>query len=405
VVRTDVTVAQRIVERLAGDALRHVDVHDPRTYARVLREGSIGLGESYADGWWDADDLTAFLRACHRRSARFHPVLDPLHRAVSPLLDPVARLRRPDPGRDARNVRAHYDLGNDMFEHILDETMAYSCGVFEHPGASLEAASTAKLDRLGRMLELTPDDHVLEIGTGWGSFAVHAAQRYGCRVTTTTISERQLEFARRRVRAAGLDDRVEVLGVDYRELQGTFDKAIAVEMIEAVDWRDYEEFFRACRARIRDDGLLVLQAIVIGDDAFDRTKRSTDFIKATIFPGGCLPSVGALTRAATRHAELRLVHLDDIGTHYPETLRRWRTNLLEQRASLARIGLDERFVRLWSFYFSYCEAAFEELYLTDVQVAFATPAWRPGSRTAATPAPSFRAHHGSDRWLQRATGN
>jgi cyclopropane-fatty-acyl-phospholipid synthase len=381
------TPAQRVVERLAGDAIRHVDVHDPRTYGRVLRQGSIGLGESYADGWWDADDLTAFLRACHRRSARLHPALDPLHRALTPLLDPIARLRRPDPRRDADNVRAHYDLSNEMFERILDETMAYSCAVFEHPGMSLATASTAKLDHLARMLDLSADDHVLEIGTGWGSFALHAARRYGCRITTTTISERQVDFARRRVRCAGLEDRVEVLGVDYRDLQGTYDKAIAVEMIEAVDWRDYDEFFASCRARLRDHGLLVLQAIVIGDGAFDRAKRRTDFIKAAIFPGGCLPSLGALTDAARRHAGLRLVRLGDIGAHYPETLRRWRTNLFEQRHALARFGIDERFVRLWSFYFSYCEAAFEERYLTDVQVAFAPPVGPEAPRTPSGTSP------------------
>lgn len=355
-----------------------VTVHEPRLYARLLREGSVGLGEAYADGWWDADDVTACLRLVHRGIARTHALRDRAHRTVRPLIDPITRLRPVDKARDQSNVRAHYDLGNELFQHLLDETMMYSSAVFESPAESLETASLRKLDRLARILELSPDDHVLEIGTGWGGFAVYAAARYGCRVTTTTISAEQFEFARARVKDAGLEHLVTVRPDDYRDVDGTFDKLIAIEMIEAVDWREYDAFFARCRDLMSEQGMLALQAIVVPDSSFDRTKHTTDFIKAAIFPGGCLPSVGALTAAASSRAggaDLTMVHLDDIGLHYAETLRRWRANLVSARNELASAGYDNRFIRLWSFYFAYCEAGFDERYVSVVQLAYAAPGW------------------------------
>lgn len=349
-----------------------VDVHDPRVYERVLRHGSIGLGGSYADGWWDTDDLTGFLRLALRSLRRTHARRDRIHRLASPVVDPIARLRRANPGRDARNVRAHYDLGNEFFRSVLDETMAYSCAIFEQPDMSLAEASIAKFDRLARMLDLQPGDRLVEIGTGWAGFALHAAERYGCFVTTTTVSPRQFEFARERVRSAGLDDRVAVLDTDYRDLRGTFDKAVAIEMIEAVDWREYDTFFERIRSLLTDDGALAMQAIVAPDSSFDRLKRHTDFIRSAIFPGGCLPSVGALTAAANR-GDLQLRHHVDIGLHYGETLRRWRANLELVAPELPTLGLDDRFARLWDFYFAYCEAGFDERYISDAQLLYATP--------------------------------
>jgi cyclopropane-fatty-acyl-phospholipid synthase len=355
-----------------------VFVHDPRFYGRLLREGSVGLGESYAEGWWDADDLTAVLRLAHRGINRTYPRRDRISQTVRPLRDALASRRRPDLSRDRCNIQAHYDLGNELFRRLLDPTMMYSCAIFASPGASLEDASRTKLERLARRLELEPGDRVLEIGTGWGGFAIHAAQHHGCHVTTTTISEAQYEHARRRVADAGLTDRVTVLCADYRDLDATFDKVVAIEMIEAVDWREYETFFARCRALVADDGLVVLQAIVVPDASFDRMKHHTDFIKAAIFPGGCLPSVGALTEAAAHH-DLTLVDRDEIGPHYAETLRRWRANLDRARADLAALGYDERFARLWEFYFSYCEAGFEERAIGDVHLVYEAP-----GRVAAT---------------------
>jgi cyclopropane-fatty-acyl-phospholipid synthase len=359
-----------------------VDVLDSRAYERIIRQGSVGLGESYADGWWDTDDLAAFLRLALRGLRPTHGRLDRFHRIVSPVVDPIARLRRASSHRDTRNVRTHYDLGNDFFRRVLDETMAYSCACFDSPETSLADASIAKFDRLAGMLDLQPGDRLLEIGTGWGGFALHAAQEYGCHVTTTTISARQYEFAVERVRAAGLDDRIDVLDAHYRDLRGTFDKAIAVEMIEAVDWREYDDFFRSVRGLLAPDGALVMQAIVTPDQSFDRLKRHTDFIKAAIFPGGCLPSVGALTDAAERAGGLTLAAHSDIGLHYGETLRRWRANLDRVAPELTALDLDARFARLWDFYFAYCEAGFDERYISATQLLYTTPTFAPRRQAA-----------------------
>jgi cyclopropane-fatty-acyl-phospholipid synthase len=362
-----------------------VVVHDRRLAGRLLREHSIGLGESYADGWWDTDDLTAVLRLAHRSLSRTHAFRDAWARLVRPVADPLASRRPADPQRDAHNVRSHYDLGNELFATLLDPSMMYSSAFFESTAVTLEAASRAKLERIARRLELSPTDHVLEIGTGLGGFAVFAASTVGCRVTTTTISAEQYEFARRQVHDAGLDHLVTVRFDDYRDLDGTFDKVVAIEMIEAVDWREYESFFGAVRHLLADDGLAVLQAIVVPDGSFDRTKRRTDFIKAAIFPGGCLPSQDALTRAAGHH-ELRLTGSEEFGLHYAETLRRWRANLHSGRTALAARGYDERFVRLWDFYFAYCEAGFEERYISVVHLAYAAPGRRIPTHRSSDPA-------------------
>ena len=350
----------------AGAPTVHVTVDDPRAYRAFLR-GSRGLGDAYVRGWWDCDDPTTFIRILLRSTAGPRRALDRLVAAVRPLLDPPARLRSSDKSADRRNVRAHYDIGNDFFALILDRTMTYSCALFERPDMPLHEAQTAKLDRICRRLELTPSDHVVEIGTGWGSFAVHAAARYGCRVTTTTISAAQHDYAAKRVADAGLADRVAVLDADYRDLTGTFDKLVSIEMIEAVDWRDHDVFFEACARLLRPEGRAALQAIVIADESFERAKRHDDFIRDAVFPGGCLPSVTSILRSG-RRAGLRLVDLREIGGHYPETLRRWRANLDDHAGELAGMGLGPEFRRLWDLYLTYCEAAFLEHHVSDVQV-------------------------------------
>ena len=371
----------------AMPALRaRVEVRDERLYERLLREGSVGLGESYADGWWAADDLTAVLRIAFRSLRGQHDVRDRLHRLLTPLIDGIERRHRADRARDARNIRAHYDVGNGFFERMLDETMAYSCAVFDAPDVPLASASIAKFDRIARALELSPRDHLLEIGTGWGGFALHAASTYGCRVTTTTISPSQFEYATARVRAAHLDERVTVLDQHFLDVTGDFTCAAAIEVIEAVDWREYHGFFDAMRRALPDGGPLAMQAIVVPDASFDRVKRHTDFMRSAIFPGGCLPSVRALGTAAeqsgfTRHG------LERIGRHYPETLRRWRANLDDMTAELDALGLDGRFQLLWRFYLSYCEAGFDEQYLDDVQVLYRASEAVPSRRPARTRRP------------------
>lgn len=352
-----------------------VRVHDPRTYRAVVSEGSVGLGRTYAEGWWDCDDLTGLVRILVRNRGAAGATRDRVGRGISVVADPVRRLRLRTPAQDRRDVRAHYDIGNELFSLMLDPTMSYSCARFERPGMTLEEASTAKLDAICRKLDLSPADHVVEIGTGWGGFAVHAASRYGCRVTTTTLSAEQHAYATDWVARAGLSGRVIVLEEDYRDLRGQYDKLVSIEMVEAVDWRMLGTYFRTCARLLRPDGLMALQAITIDDRSYERAKTTTDFVKAFIFPGSCLPSVASLARAAAR-TDLRVVDLEDIGHHYAETLARWRCNVEDHEEEIRRLGFDDRFLRTWRFYLSYCEGAFLERHISDVQLVLAKPRWR-----------------------------
>ncbi|HLM97212.1 MAG TPA: cyclopropane-fatty-acyl-phospholipid synthase family protein [Acidimicrobiales bacterium] len=353
-----------------------VRVHDPRAYGSVLRRGSIGLGQSYVDGWWDCDDLTEFVRVLVRNRRVIGDAQDRFGRVTSILTDPFRRLWRRSPTADRRDVRAHYDIGNQFFCRMLDPTMSYSCALFERPDMTLEEASIAKLNRICRKLALSPTDHVVEIGTGWGGFAIHAATHFGCRVTSTTISAEQYTYASKEVADLGLSDRVTILQQDYRDLRGQYDKLVSIEMIEAVDWPLLDTFFKRCARLLRADGLMALQAITIADRSYDRAKNDRDFIKAFIFPGGCLPSVKAIA-ASVAKTDMLLVDLEDIGPHYAETLRRWRGNVDERRSEIEDLGFDERFLRLWRLYLSYCEAAFIERHVSDVQIVMAKPGWRP----------------------------
>ncbi len=361
-----------------------VTVHDPRAYGALLRSGSVGLGSSYIAGWWDADDLTALVQILLRRTRPLRARLDGLGRRATVVLDTPARLMTPGRADDRRNVQAHYDLSNEFFELMLDETMTYSCAVFEDPEATLADAQVSKIDRLCVKLDLQPDDRVVEIGSGWGGFALHAAARYGCRVTTTTISEAQRAYVVKRVAEAGLADRVTVLGDDWRDLRGRFEKLASVEMIEAVDWRRHDQFLAACAGLLVDDGLAVLQAIVIEDRSFERAKRHHDFVRRMVFPGGCIPSVASITASLARSTDLRVIDLEDIGRHYAETLRRWAANLRSRQGAVERLGMEPAFHRLWALYLAYCEASFLERHITDVQLVLAKPAWR--GRLRARPA-------------------
>jgi len=357
----------------SGDPDASIVVHDTRTWPAVLRRGSRGMAESYIAGWWDTDDLTAVVRVAFRRTIAFRQFLDATARRSGGLVAAAQRLRPPGKQRDRENIAAHYDLSNDFFALMLDPTMAYSCAFFAEDGAGLEQAQVAKFEMIAAKLQLGPDDHVIEIGTGWGGFAIHAAERHGCRVTTTTISEAQRTLAEKRVADHGLTDRVSVLGDDYRDLEGRYDALVCVEMLEAVDWRRHDRFFATCAQLLNDRGRMALQAITIEDARYERAKLHDDFIRAMVFPGGCLPSVSTIAAAVARTSNLRIVDLQDIGTHYAETLRRWRANLEDQRPAVERLGFDERFWRFWTLYLCYCEAAFMERHVSDVQVVLARP--------------------------------
>ncbi len=347
-----------------------IAVHDPRFYRAVVLGGHLGAVEAYLDGWWDTDDLTALVQLMVRN----RDVLDSLETGWARLAQPVRRawhaLRRNTRGGSRRNIAAHYDLGNEFFAEFLDDTLTYSCGIFEHPETSLRDASIAKYERICGKLELSPRDHVIEIGAGWGGFALYAASRYGCRVTTTTISRAQHTLATERVAAAGLADRITILQRDYRYLTGTYDKLVSIEMIEAVGHRFYGAFFRKCAELLRPGGRMALQAITIDPRFYHRARREVDFIKRYIFPGANIPSLPVLRRAAESRAQLSLLHLEDITPHYAETLKRWRENFVARWDRLRALGFSEEFRRLWQFYFCYCEGGFRERFLGDVQLVF-----------------------------------
>jgi cyclopropane-fatty-acyl-phospholipid synthase len=364
----------------AGAPTATVHVHSPRVWPLLLR-GSRGLAESYAQGLWESPDLTAVIRVAARNAHR----LDQLRMRLAPLLAPAQRARalalRNTRLRSRRDIAAHYDLGNELFALMLDPTMMYSCALFERPGMTLQEASVAKLERACEKLELGPEDHVLEIGSGWGGFALHAASTRGCRVTTTTISREQHEHTLAQVRRAGLSERVTVLLEDYRDLRGSYDKLVSLEMIEAVGWRHLGEFFARCSNLLRPDGIMLLQAITIDDRAYAAEKASRSFINTYIFPGGCLPSQEAIARSLARRTDMQAVQLEDITPHYVETLRRWRANFTANARRLGSLGYDERFRRLWTLYLCYCEAGFAERRICDIQLLLAKPQYRVAARS------------------------
>lgn len=362
-----------------------VRVHDPRFHFLTAVAGTVGAGDSYIRGDWDCDRLTDLIRIGILNRDHMNRLHAGWGRLSAPFLAAYHRLRRNSRRGAARNIRDHYDLGNDFFSLFLDPTMTYSCGIFESDDASLEQASAAKYERICRKLGIGPADHLLEIGSGWGGFALHAARTRGCRVTTTTISRRQHELAAERVRAAGLAGRVEVLLEDYRELSGRYDKLVSIEMIEAIGHQFFGTFFATCARLLRPEGVGLVQAITIRDQIYDEARRSVDFIKRFVFPGSCLPSVDALSRAAARHSDLNLVHLEDITAHYPPTLRAWLANLRANRGRILSLGYTRETLRLWEFYLCYCEAGFLERNVADVQMIFARPGWRGAAPLGAVP--------------------
>ncbi len=361
-----------------ADLRATVTVRDPAAW-RALLSGSVGLGEAYVDGLWETDDLVALMRIAARELRH----LDGLRGLVARPRGLAHRLRRlvPDNSRAGarRHISAHYDLGNDLFASFLDERMMYSCAYFPEQETSLEEAQLEKLGRICSRLGLGPENHLLEIGTGWGGLAIHAAREHGCRVTTTTISREQRELAERRVADAGLEGRVTVLFEDYRDLEGRYDRLVSVEMIEAVGWQHFDEFFRRCDELLTDDGLMLLQAITIDDDLYEIEKGARSFANTHVFPGGCLPSEQLIASCIARDTEMRQVWAEDITEHYPLTLAAWRERFLGAWERLRARGYDERFRRLWAFYLSSSEAGFRERRIGDLQALFAKPAW-PGWR-------------------------
>lgn len=359
------------------DGLRaQVRILDPRFYRYMALGGSLGAAEAYMDGLWETDDLTALCRIVVQNGE----TRDKMERSWAQLAKPAHHLfhalHRNTTRNSRRNIAAHYDLGNEFFRLFLDANLMYSSAIFPEPTSSLEEASYYKIERICQKLELGPDDHLLEIGTGWGGFALHAASIYGCRVTTTTISQEQYDLACQRIEQAGLSERVKVLLTDYRELEGQYDKIVSIEMIEAVGHHYYDAYFAQCSRLLKPDGLMMLQAITIGDWIFAAHTRTVDFIKRYIFPGSCIPSVTAIAQSLASVSDLRIVDLRDIGPHYARTLRMWRERFFAQIDTVRQQGFSEEFIRMWDFYFSYCEAGFAERYIADAQILLAKPANR-----------------------------
>ena len=354
-----------------------ITVRDPAFYRQVLWGGSIGAGEAYIDHLWDVDDLTALARIMVLNLS----VLDRLERGFGWLLQLVrviGHLGRANTRKGAkRNILAHYDLGNDLYRAFLDPTMMYSSAIYPNPNSTLEEASLHKLKMICEKLQLRQDDQVVEIGSGWGGFAIFAAGNYGCHVTTTTISEAQYAEASERIAAAGLSDRITLLRRDYRDLSGQFNKLVSIEMIEAVGRGYLPTFFQKCASLLREDGMMLLQAITMRDDKYRQYAKSVDFIQHHIFPGGHVPSLTAMQRLLAEKTDLVVRSVEDFGLHYARTLEEWRKRFLKAFAQLRHAGYDERFRRLWEFYLCYCEGGFRERSISVVHLLATRPGHRP----------------------------
>lgn len=350
-----------------------LEVLHPQTFADAAFGGTVGGGEAYIRGLWRTDDLTSLIRLFVRN----RDMMESMEGGLAILAEPVRRAlhwaNRNSRDGSRRNIAAHYDLGNDLFSLMLDETMAYSCAVFQREHDSLHTAQVEKFDRICRKLRLGPTDRVVEIGTGWGGFAIHAAQRYGCHVTTTTISREQHDWARERIAAAGLTDRITLLLEDYRDLKGSYDRLVSIEMIEAVGHQFLDTYIAKCADLLNPQGAMLLQAITLQDQYYEAALKSVDFIQRFIFPGSFIPSINAITDSARRVSDLKLFHLEDIGPHYATTLRMWRENFFAQLPRVRQLGYPDNFIRMWEFYLCYCEGGFLERQIGDVQMLLTKP--------------------------------
>ena len=356
-----------------SDLKATITVNDAHFYGEIAFGGSIGAGEAYMLGYWSADNLTHVIRImCLNQS-----VMDTLEGGFQwlskPLLKCLHWLNRNTADGSRKNIAAHYDLGNDFFALWLDPTMMYSAAIYADGNTDLQAASHKKLEIICQKLDLKPSDHVVEIGTGWGGFAIYAAQHYGCKVTTTTISTQQYTLAKQRVEAAKLQDKITLLLNDYRDLNGQFDKLVSIEMIEAVGHQFYDTYFAKCASLLNPNGLALIQAITIVDQRFESAKNSVDFIQRYIFPGSNIPSITALLASATKVSDLRLLDCEDIGPHYATTLAAWRVNFFNKINDVRALGYSEEFIKMWEFYLCYCEGGFAERALGDAHLLLAKP--------------------------------
>ena len=352
-----------------------IEVQNPRMYMDIAAKGLNGSADAFIKGWWTCDHLTNLVRIFTRNRDTANKFESGIANLAIWALKLSHSCRRNNLKESLRNIHAHYDLGNEFFSTFLDDTRMYSCAIFTKPESSLHEASITKIDRICKKLNLSPADHLLEIGTGWGGFALYAAKNYGCRITSTTISQEQFIFSENLIKKNGLQDQVTILKKDFRELEGQFDKLVSIEMIEAIGHRLYKTFFQKCGQLLKPEGLLAIQAITITDNLFHESKDFIDFIKQYIFPGSCIPSISALCSAASS-SDIKLFHLEDITPHYARTLKEWRTNFLQNKSRVKNLGFTNPFIRLWLFYLCYCEGGFIERQIGNVQMVFTKPLCR-----------------------------
>ena len=350
-----------------------LNVTDQRFYSDIAFGGTVAAGEAYMQGYWSCSNLTDLIRIMIGN----RHILDQMEANLSLFKNAFLRvahwLNRNSQAGSRRNIEAHYDLGNEMFELFLDPTMMYSCAYYPDEKTSLEQASLAKLQRICDKLQLNESDHVIEIGTGWGGFALYAAQNYGCKVTTTTISQQQHDWAQQRIIEAGLEDKITLLMEDYRDLQGTYDKLVSIEMIEAVGHQYLDTYFAKCSSLLKPEGIMLIQSITIADQQYDQAIKSVDFIQRFIFPGGFIPSVSAITSSVKSSTDMRLFQLEDIGPHYATTLYDWRQRFFENIEPIKALGYSQQFIAMWDFYLCYCEAGFLERVLGNAHLVFIKP--------------------------------
>ena len=354
-----------------------VHVHDTDLYRRILTGGSIAAGETFIEGMWSSPDLTEVTRAFSANMAMLEAMSDKQNLLARLALKLSHWARRNTFVRSRENISAHYDLGNDFFSLFLDPSMMYSSAVFPSPTSDLAAASQHKLRLICEQLELNAEDHLVEIGTGWGGMAIFAAEHYGCRVTTTTISREQYDYTVEAVKHKGLDNQITVLFDDYRDLKGQYDKLVSIEMIEAVGHQFYDTYFEKISHLLKPHGKAVIQAITITEQRYEQARDSVDFIKRYIFPGGCLPSLSVISDALSRVTDMQMSHLRDIGRDYAETLREWHSCFLDKLDVVRDMGFDERFIRMWRYYLSYCEGGFRERIIGTYQITMTKPGYRP----------------------------
>ena len=353
----------------------NIEVHNNAFFRKTCLGGSLGVADSYADGDWDTNDLVAVFRLFLQNQE----VMDGMESGWASLLNRIARwgylLSQKNTRKGSRkNIALHYDLGNDFYELMLDPTMTYSCGIFNSPECTLEEASLAKYDRIIDQLDIQSHHHILEIGCGWGGFAHRLAERTEAKLTATTISDRQYEYARERIEKAGVHDRISIVRQDYRDLVGQFDRIVSIEMIEAVGHEFLPTYFSKISDLLVSDGAALIQGITMPDHRFTQYLKEVDYIRTRVFPGSCVPSASAMIEAAVKKSDLRPADLHDFGYHYSRTLREWRMHFLENEEEIKKLGYDEHFRRAWLYYLCYCEAGFEEGYTGDIHLLLAKPA-------------------------------